>query len=156
MSWRRGSGYALPLAFLVAVALGTGVGGTVLNPPYFNIAENRKITSTATCGEGVTEPELYCKLVGANTDKQDNPNVNVIFGQVCDFCDPNDPKRAHPPQNAIDGTENWWQSPPLSRGNKYNSVNLTIHLGQAARQHLTYGPGVADHCPKLLSYREKK
>ncbi|GFT48977.1 laminin subunit alpha [Nephila pilipes] len=130
MSWGRGSGIALPLAFLPALLLAIGVGGTVLNPPYFNIAENRKITSTATCGEGVTEPELYCKLVGANTDKQDNPNVNVIFGQVCDFCDPNDPKRAHPPQNAIDGTENWWQSPPLSRGNKYNEVNLTIHLGQ--------------------------
>ncbi|XP_014485447.1 PREDICTED: laminin subunit alpha isoform X2 [Dinoponera quadriceps] len=26
--------------------------------------------------------------------------------------------------------ETWWQSPPLSRGMKYNEVNLTINLGQ--------------------------
>lgn len=36
----------------------------------------------------------------------------------------------HPPEFAVDGMETWWQSPPLSRGMKYNEVNLTIHLGQ--------------------------
>lgn len=94
------------------------------------MAEGRKIYSSATCGEGISEPELYCKLVGANTDRLDNPNINLIQGQVCDFCDINDPKISHPPEYAIDGTERWWQSPPLSRGNKYNEVNLTIDLGQ--------------------------
>ncbi|XP_054719477.1 laminin subunit alpha-like [Uloborus diversus] len=117
--------WALCVLTLVGVC-----GAQVLNPPLFNLAEGRKISASATCGEGVVEPELYCKLVGANTDRQDNPNINLIQGQVCDFCDPNDPKRAHPPENAIDGTERWWQSPPLSRGNKFNEVNLTIDLGQ--------------------------
>uniref|UniRef100_A0A4W3JCR8 Laminin, alpha 5 n=1 Tax=Callorhinchus milii TaxID=7868 RepID=A0A4W3JCR8_CALMI len=32
--------------------------------------------------------------------------------------------------NAIDGTERWWQSPPLSRGLEYNEVNVTLDLGQ--------------------------
>lgn len=36
----------------------------------------------------------------------------------------------HPPEFAVDGMETWWQSPPLSRGMKYNEVNLTIELGQ--------------------------
>jgi hypothetical protein len=36
----------------------------VLTPPYFNIAEKRKVTANATCGEGVAQKEVYCKLVG--------------------------------------------------------------------------------------------
>lgn len=32
--------------------------------------------------------------------------------------------------NAIDGTERWWQSPPLSRGLVHNEVNVTLDLGQ--------------------------
>lgn len=32
--------------------------------------------------------------------------------------------------NAVDGTERWWQSPPLSRGLEYNEVNVTLDLGQ--------------------------
>ena len=38
----------------------------------------------------------------------------------------------HPPEYAIDGSERWWQSPPLSRGMDYNEVNLTIDLGQVS------------------------
>eukprot|EP00064_Thunnus_orientalis_P008161 superscaffoldBa00000954_g8184 len=41
-----------------------------------------------------------------------------------------DPNRAYPVTNAIDGTERWWQSPPLSRGIGYNEVNVTLDLGQ--------------------------
>lgn len=51
-----------------------------LTPPYFNLAEGRTITASATCGEGIEGPELYCKLVGAN-DEHD-VDVNVIQGQV--------------------------------------------------------------------------
>lgn len=51
---------------------------------------------------------------------------------MCDYCDPNREDRAHPPEYAIDGTANWWQSPPLSRGMKYNEVNLTIDFGQVS------------------------
>lgn len=58
--------------------------GEVLTPPYFNLADGRKITATATCGEGTPEPELYCKLVGANADR--DVNINLIQGQVRFFC----------------------------------------------------------------------
>lgn len=49
---------------------------------------------------------------------------------MCDHCDKDRPDKAHPPENAVDGQETWWQSPPLSRGMKYNEINLTIDLGQ--------------------------
>ncbi|KFW82196.1 Laminin subunit alpha-3, partial [Phalacrocorax carbo] len=51
-------------------------------------------------------------------------------GQFCDYCNAADPSKAHPITNAIDGTERWWQSPPLSMGLKYNEVNVTLDLGQ--------------------------
>jgi laminin alpha 3/5 len=54
--------------------------GVILTPPYFNLAEGRRIYATATCGEEIQEPELYCKLVGANADR--DVNVNLIQGQV--------------------------------------------------------------------------
>lgn len=112
----------------------------------------------ATCGEDVTGPELYCKLVGSSASSLDpSDDINIIKGQVinlfmlvvnsvtrtstlffeqiCDVCDPTDPKRSHPASNAIDGTSNWWQSPPMSRGLKYSAVNLTIDLGQVQIFH---------------------
>ncbi|GBP97583.1 Laminin subunit alpha [Eumeta japonica] len=52
-------------------------------------------------------------------------------GEVCDICDANKEPKAHPPDYAVDGLETWWQSPPLSRGMKYNEVNLTIELGRS-------------------------
>lgn len=52
----------------LGLLLATTATAQVLTPPYFNLAENRRITATATCGEGVADPELYCKLVGANAD----------------------------------------------------------------------------------------
>ncbi|XP_034480299.1 laminin subunit alpha [Drosophila innubila] len=116
-------GVALALCLLVALC------GAELTPPYFNLATGRKIHATATCGEDTDGPELYCKLVGANTEN-DHIDYSVIQGQVCDYCDPNSPDKNHPPENAIDGTEAWWQSPPLSRGMKFNEVNLTIDFEQ--------------------------
>ncbi|XP_033109167.1 laminin subunit alpha-like [Anneissia japonica] len=103
---------------------------SVLTPPYFNIAEGKSIEATSTCGdEG--EPERYCKLAG-------NTGVNsfryheqdIVDGQYCDYCDSQDSLRAHPAEYAIDGTEKWWQSPPLSRSFDYSKVNITIDLGQ--------------------------
>ncbi|XP_064486972.1 laminin subunit alpha-like [Ornithodoros turicata] len=115
-------------AMLLLLSL-TETDAQILNPPYFNLAEGRSIWATATCGDSSPD-ELYCKLVGANLDAQDSPNINLIQGQVCDYCNMSDPRRAHPPENAIDGSEKWWQSPPLSRGTRFNEVNLTIDLGQ--------------------------
>ncbi len=57
---------------------------------------------------------------------------SVIQGQLCDVCDPHSGDQTHPASQAVDGTERWWQSPPLSRGAQYNQVNLTIDLQQVA------------------------
>lgn len=54
----------------------------------------------------------------------------ITQGQYCDICTSDDTNRAHPISNAIDGTERWWQSPPLSRSAKHNEVNVTLDLGQ--------------------------
>lgn len=51
-----------------------------LTPPYFNLAEGRKIYASATCGVDSDGPELYCKLVGS--DIETNINGTVINGQV--------------------------------------------------------------------------
>uniref|UniRef100_U3K7L1 Laminin subunit alpha 5 n=1 Tax=Ficedula albicollis TaxID=59894 RepID=U3K7L1_FICAL len=51
-------------------------------------------------------------------------------GQYCDICSSANSNKAHPITNAIDGTERWWQSPPLSRGLEFNQVNVTLDLGQ--------------------------
>ncbi|OXB78457.1 UNVERIFIED_CONTAM: hypothetical protein H355_007487 [Colinus virginianus] len=52
------------------------------------------------------------------------------MGQYCDICSSANSNKAHPITNAIDGTERWWQSPPLSRGLEFNQVNVTLDLGQ--------------------------
>lgn len=56
----------------------------------------------------------------------------IFEQQICDYCNPAILEKTHPAEYAIDGTENWWQSPPLSRGMKYNEVNLTIDFGQVS------------------------
>ncbi|KAM6929230.1 laminin subunit alpha-5 [Lycodopsis pacificus] len=107
-----------------------GVNGYSLHPPYFNLADGTKITATATCGEedtGRTVQDLYCKLVGGPVSGDPS---QTIRGQYCDICSQGESDRAHPITNAIDGTERWWQSPPLSRSTEYNEVNVTLDLGQ--------------------------
>ncbi|XP_028849375.1 laminin subunit alpha-5 isoform X2 [Denticeps clupeoides] len=108
----------------------TGPNGFSLHPPYFNLAEGTKITATATCGEdedGRPVQDLYCKLVGGPVSGDPS---QTIQGQYCDICSMGDSNKAHPISNAIDGTERWWQSPPLSRSAEYNKVNVTLDLGQ--------------------------
>uniref|UniRef100_A0A8C6QSK2 Laminin, alpha 5 n=1 Tax=Nannospalax galili TaxID=1026970 RepID=A0A8C6QSK2_NANGA len=115
--------------------------GFSLHPPYFNLAEGARIAASATCGEeaparGAPRPteDLYCKLVGGPVAGGD-PN-QTIQGQYCDICTAASNNKAHPASNAIDGTERWWQSPPLSRGLEYNEVNVTLDLGQVF--HVAY------------------
>ncbi|XP_075388843.1 laminin subunit alpha-3-like [Tenrec ecaudatus] len=126
----------VPLLLLRPQVSGAAVRGRGLRlqPPYFNLAKAAKIWATATCGEPEPDggpprpqPEMYCKLVGG-------PPVpgrgHAVTGQFCDYCNSEDPQKAHPITNAIDGTERWWQSPPLSSGAQYNRVNVTLDLGQ--------------------------
>ncbi|KAJ8017908.1 Laminin subunit alpha-3 [Holothuria leucospilota] len=111
----------------------------VLTPSYFNVAEGKVIQATATCGEGFTSPgERYCKLTGNTADVIRPGEQEIIQGQYCDYCSPENPAKAHPIQHAIDGTEKWWQSPPLSRGIQYNEVNITIDLGQVKTYALIF------------------
>ena len=114
---------------LTFLLLAVNVNAQVLTPPYFNLAQGRNITATATCGEDVPGPELFCRLTGA-TGSDDQTTREVIRGQLCDYCSPGNSQQDHRPEYATDGTERWWQSPPLSRGVQYNQVNLTLHLGQ--------------------------
>jgi len=114
-----------------SVLLITPENSKVLSPPYFNIATGKRISATATCGNDGAE--RFCKLTGG-TNYEFHDNLHQ--GQVCDICDASDPRKSHPIENAIDGTERWWQSPPLSRGNQYNKINITIDLGQVF--HVAY------------------
>lgn len=129
-SFHFGASLILTLVFSLKL-----VSSQFLTPPAFNLAEGRNIYASATCGEGVSEPELFCKLTGATGDRGHRylaaePEPLIYQGQLCDHCNPDDVDHAHPPTHAIDGSQRWWQSPPLSRGLEYNSVNLTIDLGQ--------------------------
>lgn len=82
-----------------------------------------------TSNESKSDPAQLNKTL--INERINNRNIlNAIIFQVCDYCDPNIPEKTHPPEYAVDGMETWWQSPPLSRGMKYNEVNLTIDLGQ--------------------------
>ncbi|XP_067887186.1 laminin subunit alpha-3 isoform X2 [Heterodontus francisci] len=106
------------------------VNGFSLHPPYLNIAQGSKIAATATCGEdgsGRPRLDLYCKLVGGPAA---GVSSQTIQGQFCDHCLSDDAYKAHAITNAIDGTERWWQSPPLSLGLHYNQVNVTLDFGQ--------------------------
>ncbi|KAH8308594.1 hypothetical protein KR018_006026 [Drosophila ironensis] len=73
----------LTLASIGVLLLGLAMANTQseLTPRYFNLATGRKIYATATCGQDTDGPELYCKLVGANTEN-DHIDYSVIQGQV--------------------------------------------------------------------------
>ena len=74
----------------------------------------------------------FCWIHSKHLIQPENDNDFSFQKQVCDYCDPTSSDRKHPAEYAIDGTELWWQSPPLSRGMKYNEVNLTIDFGQVS------------------------
>ena len=91
----------------------------VLQPLFFDIGKGKRITATSTCGEGYSPPqgvpgEKYCTLSNLN----------------CDYCIPGKTGKDHNIQNANDGSNKWWQSPPLSRGLNYRKVNITIDFEQ--------------------------
>lgn len=106
---------------------------------YFDIAKGKKITATATCGEDYEAPEgspgeLFCTLAEAK-------ETFGIKGLKCSHCVPGDKgegkKRIsydHNIRNAIDGSNRWWQSPPLSRGLQYRQINVTIDLGHVSNK----------------------
>jgi laminin, alpha 3/5 len=72
---------SLLVSLIVLLTINLNGVKSELTPPYFNLAEGRKIQASATCGDNSDGPELYCKLVGANTEN-DNQYYSVIQGQV--------------------------------------------------------------------------
>nr|XP_035961897.1 laminin subunit alpha-1 isoform X1 [Halichoerus grypus] len=115
-----GAGVAL-LASLLWVAARCQQRG--LFPAILNLASNAHISTNATCGE--QGPEMSCKLV------EHVPGRPVRNAQ-CRICDANsaNPKERHPISNAIDGTNNWWQSPSIQNGREYHWVTITLDLRQ--------------------------
>ncbi|CAL1296819.1 unnamed protein product [Larinioides sclopetarius] len=94
-----------------------------LFPNVFNLASSSVITVNATCGE--TGPEVYCKLVEHVYRKSDRESQ-----EQCGVCDERSPDKRHPIEYAIDGTNNWWQSPTLQNGKQYEWVTITLDLKQ--------------------------
>jgi laminin alpha 3/5 len=130
-------GFLRPFVLFLCLIAVKYANTAVLTPPYFNLAQGRNITATATCGENVPGPELFCRLTGA-TGSEDQTTREVIRGQLCDHCNPNNPSQRHPTDYAVDGTERFWMSPPLSRGTEYNKINFTIHLGQVKMERFFF------------------
>ena len=89
----------------------------------FNLAARAQITTNATCGEN--GPEVYCRLV-EHVRRRPEDKIQ------CGICDANSPETTdtHPIDNAIDGSNSWWQSPSIGLGLKYNWVTITVDLKQ--------------------------
>ncbi|XP_017562320.2 laminin subunit alpha-1 [Pygocentrus nattereri] len=94
-----------------------------LFPAILNLASNAEITTNATCGDPL--PEMYCKLVEHVPGRR-------IRNPQCRSCDANsaNPKERHPITNAIDGTNQWWQSPSIKNGRQFHWVTITLDLRQ--------------------------
>ncbi|XP_060056690.1 laminin subunit alpha-1 [Erinaceus europaeus] len=120
---RVGAGAALLAALLWGVALGQHRG---LFPAIFNLATNAHISTNATCGE--KGPEMFCKLV----EHVPGRPVRNAQCRICDGSSAN-PKERHPISHAIDGTNNWWQSPSIQNGRENHWVTITLDLRQVFR-----------------------
>ncbi|KAM7369500.1 hypothetical protein PAMP_010819 [Pampus punctatissimus] len=122
-----------------------------LFPAILNLASNAVISSNATCGD--PEPEIYCKLVehvpGRRIKNTHCPKCDansVLFKgmnfkpaesvTVCNIIKPLDcvavtsSGERHPITNAIDGTNQWWQSPSIKNGRQFHWVTVTLDLKQ--------------------------
>uniref|UniRef100_A0A8D1ZKW9 Basement membrane-specific heparan sulfate proteoglycan core protein n=1 Tax=Sus scrofa TaxID=9823 RepID=A0A8D1ZKW9_PIG len=97
-----------------------------LFPAILNLASNAHISTNATCGE--KGPETFCKLV-------EHVPGRATRNAQCRVCDGHSPnlKERHPISNAIDGTNNWWQSPSIQNGREYHWVTITLDLRQVFR-----------------------
>ena len=98
---------------------------STLHSSEFNLAAHAHIWTNATCG--ADGPETYCRLA---QHVHQRLSEQIQCG-VCDDQSP-DPDERHPIQNAIDGTNSWWQSPTMTHGKEYNWVTVTLDLKQVS------------------------
>lgn len=67
------------LLLLIALIQCLHINADILVPPYFNLVANKKVEATATCGEGIDDPEIYCKLTGSTASDRETSNyANLI------------------------------------------------------------------------------
>ena len=94
-----------------------------LFPTVFNLASQAEITVNATCGQ--EKEEMYCRLV-------EHVRRRPMNRVQCGVCNENSSREyeRHPVTNAIDGSNNWWQSPTIANGRKYHWVTITLDLKQ--------------------------
>ena len=105
----------------LSVLLLLGVTNAAVTP-YTNLAAGQRVYASATCG--TYGSELFCKI-GGNDVGWNVFGSNAV--QQCDTCDANSEYKRYPAENAVDGTESWWQSPLVSN-NYVNEVNFTVDL----------------------------
>ena len=98
---------------------------STLHSSEFNLAAHAHIWTNATCG--ADGPETYCRLA-------QHVHQRLSEQIQCGVCDDQsaDPDERHPIQNAIDGTNSWWQSPTMTHGKEYNWVTVTLDLKQVS------------------------
>ncbi|KAM6956872.1 laminin subunit alpha-1-like, partial [Tautogolabrus adspersus] len=113
----------MKLLLLLLLMEGAAAQQRGLFPAILNLASNAVISSNATCGH--SEPEVYCKLVEHVPGRR-------IKNPHCPKCDANSvlTKERHPITNAIDGTNQWWQSPSIKNGQQFHWVTITLDLKQ--------------------------
>lgn len=76
MSFSRYKSILLLTALIQCVHI---INADILVPPYFNLVANKKVEATATCGEGINDPEIYCKLTGSTaSDRETSSYANLI------------------------------------------------------------------------------
>ncbi|XDV48183.1 hypothetical protein PO909_017644 [Leuciscus waleckii] len=112
-----------PIAVVFASLICVQAQQRGLFPAILNLASNAEISTNATCGDPA--PEMYCKLVEHVPGRR-------IRNPQCRLCDASsqNPKEQHPITNAIDGTNQWWQSPSIKNGRQFHWVTLTLDLRQ--------------------------
>uniref|UniRef100_A0A8C3N6E6 Laminin subunit alpha-1 n=1 Tax=Geospiza parvula TaxID=87175 RepID=A0A8C3N6E6_GEOPR len=113
----------IPGLVAVILKLSLLLGYSSLFPAILNLASNAHISTNATCGE--KGPEMFCKLV-------EHVPGRPLRNAQCRVCDSHsaNPKEQHPISSAIDGTNNWWQSPSIQNGRQYHWVTITLDLRQ--------------------------
>ena len=85
------------------------------------------------------QPKELTKLSQPNPGPRPEWSPCIIPIQICDTCESSIGEdgnvtitdKSHPGSMVVDGdVSSWWQSPPISRGLKYNRVTLDIDLQQ--------------------------
>ncbi|XP_029705872.1 LOW QUALITY PROTEIN: laminin subunit alpha-2 [Takifugu rubripes] len=97
--------------------------GWRLFPAVLNLASMAEISANATCGS--LGPEMFCKLV-------EHVPGQPVRNPQCRICNQRSvkPFEKHPIEYAIDGTNQWWQSPSIKNGKEYHYVTIMLDLKQ--------------------------